>query len=77
MRPIFLRGLRRLVVRLDAHIVELAGLLFVIAAFLVLAVLSFARADTDTGCAAPGEHQVLVWSQTAGQHRCQYLDRQS
>jgi hypothetical protein len=74
MRPIFLRGLRRLVVRLDAHIVELAGLLFVIAAFLVLALLSFARADA--GCAAPGDHQVLVWSQTAGQHRCQYLDRE-
>jgi len=75
MRPIFLRGLRRLVVRLDAIHVVAACLLFVIAAFLVLAVLSFARA-ADTGCAAPGEHQVLVWSQTAGQHRCQYVDRQ-
>ncbi len=74
-RPIFLRGMRRLLVRLDVNAFEAAVLVL----FCVVAVLFFARhvgAAPDIACDAPTEHQVLVWTwRDDGAASCQYVER--
>jgi len=76
MRPVFLRGLRRTLVRYDMDLFEFVG--FVLTLVLMLAIgitMAFAGAPSRP-CDAPEPHQVLVWSVSlTGANTCQYLDR--
>lgn len=78
MRPVFLRGLRRTLVRYDMDLFEFVG--FVVTLVLMLAIgisMAFAGSRDVVACDAPEAHQVLVWSvsPTTGASTCQYLDR--
>lgn len=77
MRPVFLRGLRRHLVRYDLNAVELIGLAVVLLFAVLIGVVAFASAADVRACDPPAEHQVLVWSVSAtGSSTCQYIDRQ-
>ena len=77
MRPVFLRGIRRHLVRYDVNAVELIGLAVVLVFAVLIGIVAFAGAAEVRACDAPAEHQVLVWSVSAqGMSTCQYIDRQ-
>ena len=75
-RPVFLRGLRRWLVRFDVNQLEF----FALVAFLAVSLLFVARtvfgAPEPVACDAPNDRQVLVWAwRDDGAASCQYLDR--
>jgi hypothetical protein len=77
MRPVFLRGMRRHLVRYDLDLLEVVGVAFALILMLAIGVsMAFAAPRQVRACDAPEPHQVLVWSvDSAGTSTCQYVDR--
>lgn len=75
-RPLFLRGLRRFLVRFDLNAVEVAGVSVLLAFVLAIGVSTlFSRERAPTTCPPPADHQVLTWAWVNGAPSCQYIDR--
>ncbi len=75
-RPMFLRGLRRFLVRFDMNAVEVAGVVVLLLLVAAIGVsMLFARTPAPISCPPPADHQVLTWAWVQGAASCQYMDR--
>ncbi len=75
-RPMFLRGLRRFLVRFDMNAVEVAGVVVLLLLVAAIGVsMLFARTPAPISCPPPADHQVLTWAWVKGAASCQYMDR--